>query len=390
MNWIGISEVVVGKVLQGKYAPGAVDVLKIAPPYDQIILVMRDGGQEEDVIEKVGWDAYNSCYEAAARVNGAPVDYIEIMERAASRAEAASLIEPEVRKLQRGEEGNPARIKAGLELLQNKQNIFTRISDVESNDVVWKPTYYPPLDEATGGIVSPGMVVIGGPPGTGKTTFFLQLAKAATLAGKKIAFFSLEMTNAQIAFRLTEIDPKYPKAAQKNFLITDGVWTVDEISAHLTRLAAAEDIYFAGVDFADLVVGGRTYQNQVAYVDYLYRQLATTSKETGVPLFVLSQLNEKYVGDRPRVNHLRGSRMIEAVATEILLLYNPDRIDVNQGQGKLDNALPWMEDTAYIIQGKSRFGYKQGGVGAIRVRWEGKLGGQWGSKKWDWVPLAGS
>lgn len=390
MNWIGISEVVVGKVLAGKYAPSAINIMKVAPPYDQVVDILKDGGTEEDVIDRVGWDAYNACYEAASKVNGAPIDYVEIMERIASRSEAGSLIEPEVKKLLRGDEANPARIKAGLEMLHSRQNIFTPLSDVEPAEEVWQPTYYAPLDEATGGIVRPGMLVIGAPPGTGKTTFFLQLAKEATKKNKKVAFFSLEMTNALIAYRLLQIDKDYKKKHQKNFYITDGSWSLDEICAHFSRLASAEDIYFAGIDFADLIISGKTYQNQTAFIDYLYRKIAVLSKETGVPIVVLSQLNQNYIGGRPRVNNLRGSRLIEALATGVLLLYNPDQIDIDQGQSKLDNSLPWMEDTAYIIQGKSRFGYRQGSTGAIRVKWDKKHGGRWDDSTWEWIPLAGT
>jgi replicative DNA helicase len=61
-------------------------------------------------------------------------------------------------------------------------------------------TGIPSLDERTFGLR--GLIVLGGPPKMGKTSFALQLAYEACLRGTPILFYSLEMTKYQLFTRI--------------------------------------------------------------------------------------------------------------------------------------------------------------------------------------------
>ncbi|MCI9120729.1 MAG: AAA family ATPase [Oscillibacter sp.] len=61
------------------------------------------------------------------------------------------------------------------------------------------PTGFPRLDALLGGGLSPGLTVLGGSPGLGKSTFALQLAAGAAERGVPVLYFSLEMSGARLA-----------------------------------------------------------------------------------------------------------------------------------------------------------------------------------------------
>lgn len=134
------------------------------------------------------------------------------------------------------------------------------------------------------------------------------------------------------------------------------------------------------MDFADLMLEREEDEQSVGYI---YRKCATLAKKTNTQVILISQLSRAYVGGLPRVHHIRWSGLAEAMAALILLLYNPNQIFANQGK---DNRLPDIPGMGYIIQGKSRFGYKmEGGVGAVQVEWDGKQA--WGHQSMGWYPL---
>ena len=59
------------------------------------------------------------------------------------------------------------------------------------------PTNMPPLDEALCGGMRPGMHVLGGEPGAGKSALGLFLSMTSALSGANVMFLSLEMSAAQ-------------------------------------------------------------------------------------------------------------------------------------------------------------------------------------------------
>ena len=92
------------------------------------------------------------------------------------------------------------------------------------------------------------------------------------------------------------------------------------------------------------------------------------------------------------VTHLRYSGMAEAVASLVLLIYNPDSIWANMGGGKF--SIPHTPGTSTLIVGKTRYGFKSGtrgadvsSVGYFNVKWDGGLG--WGDWSGDYTPMSG-
>jgi replicative DNA helicase len=82
---------------------------------------------------------------------------------------------------------------------------YDRIDDLAKRDdeIVGVPTGFIDLDKLLTGLQPSDLLIIAGRPGQGKTGFMLSIAKNAGLIHKKkVAIFSLEMSNEQVVQRL--------------------------------------------------------------------------------------------------------------------------------------------------------------------------------------------
>ena len=217
---------------------------------------------------------------------------------------------------------------------------------------------------------------------TGKTSLIAKIIAACAANDKVCLMYTLEMTTGQIARRILQVAMKPLTQEQKhNVIISDKIVSVDEVYTDAMRLCATEQVYAIFIDFSDMLVEGAEDEQSMAIV---YRRCAMLAKEnsTGAPVFLLAQLNRNYTGGVPKINLLRYSGMAEAVASLIFLIYNPNQIYATQIK---DNSLPAIPGTGYIIIGKSRFGYREGTPGAIRVEFDGKMA--WGVESEGWTSL---
>ena len=375
MNWIGLSEVCVGKAILGEISPNIIDPEKIHPSYSGLLVLLRDGADETALVDKYGFSVVHVCRQAAQSVNGAPLDYVRLTEKASLRSDVGRTLLGVAKKLEAGDDADIGKATAALARFEMEQGEFVRLSDVTPENAVWVPSNYPPLDQHVGGFPKSGLTVIAGPTGVGKTTLLGRIMTCMAQQGRETAFFSLEMTVSQILFRFLEIQPDLTLEQRSLIHTTDSAYNVEEIYAAASRLIAANPkIELIGIDFADLMVEG---EEKTAKTSAIYRTLALLARRLERPIVLLSQLNrETYSGGLPKVHHLRWSGMAEATASLILLIYNPDRIWADSAVGQKGNPLVYIPDSAYIIVGKSRFGFTENHIGAILVDWTGSSG--WG------------
>ena len=375
MNHLGLSEVVVGKVLLGELSAQVIDAEKVHPSYSSLIVMLKDGKSETDLVDKAGFSVVHVCRQAAQAVNGAPLDYVGLLERASLRSDVGRTLLGVAKRLEAGDDADIGKATAALARFEMEQGEFVRLSDVTPENAVWVPSNYPPLDDHVGGFPKSGLTVIAGPTGVGKTTLLGRIMTCMAQQGRETAFFSLEMTVSQILFRFLEIQPDLTSEQRSLIHTTDSAYNVEEIYAAASRLVAANPrVELIGIDFADLLVEG---EEKTAKTSAIYRTLALLARRLERPIVLLSQLNrETYSGGLPKVHHIRWSGMAEATASLILLIYNPDRIWADSAVGQKGNPLVYIPDSAYIIVGKSRFGFVENHIGAILVDWTGSSG--WG------------
>jgi hypothetical protein len=386
MEWTARSEALFGLCLMGKIDPHAIDPSILQYPYDDGINLLKRGADRVELQDTLSFLMVDAAEMSASQIKPREVkDFVELCKVSAVRYEVAELLEPHIKRWKRGEKSDVGRALEALRRLESNTKVLTPMSDITPLDVVWRPTFYPPQDEYFQGVPESSLIVVGGAPKTGKTTYATRLAMKCAINKKKVAFFSLEMTLPQLKYRMKQMDNRIGKSSLQNIYGDDGIWNVAELYAHICEFAANHpDLYLVVVDFADMIMPSNGWgHNKVAAVDDVYYTLAAAAKTTNVPIIVLSQLNDKYIGGRPRVNHLRGSRLIEALGAMVILLYNPNLLDVEQKA----MALSADPGTGWIILGACRYGTGKGTLGAVQVPWDAEKG--WGDRALNWVALAG-
>lgn len=240
-------------------------------------------------------------------------------------------------------------------------------------------TGFPKIDECLLGLRPGQMIVLGARPGVGKTSFALNLATNAAYHGASVAFFSLEMSKAEIAQRLLAAEARIGLQEIRSARIRDDQWpqileavnqlsqldividdtpgtTVTEVRAKARRMLRGKKLGIVILDYLQLVSppqGGHRADSRATEVGEMSRGIKIMAKDLGVPVVALSQLNrtvENRTGKRPQLSDLRESGSIEQDADIVCFL---DR-SMNEEEASREDR-PAVGETTFIIA-KNRSG----------------------------------
>jgi replicative DNA helicase len=210
------------------------------------------------------------------------------------------------------------------------------------------------LDEKTGGIESTDLVFIAARPSMGKTELALDIIEKVSAQGHGVLFFSMEMSDTQIAKRMVSAAGGMPvsrlKAVEKfededwarffngmEQLVNRSVWitdatnlNIDQIEQTATRYKLEHpEIALVVIDYLALIKIQSTARYDLA-VGELSKGLKRLAKTNKTPVIALSQLSrgvESRPNKRPMNSDLKNSGEIEADADLILMLYRDEVYD---------------------------------------------------------------
>jgi len=295
---------------------------------------------------------------------------------------AGQMLEKKSKKLLKGEDIDWSEITDITRKAQEGLgDDFVSLSRVKSGQVPFIPSGWEAFDKHFYGIPEVGMILVGGDPGIGKTTFMGQMAScfAKQHPEKIIAIFSLEMILCELAARFREVD-KLNSDVEERILLNENMLSADEI---INKASTIENLGLVCVDFGDLVVE----ENSEPAYSKMYKTLMAGAKQLHVPIIVLVQLLKNKSGV-PTPSRLRYTRMAEAFAWMILFLFDPSK-DWDSEDGT-SSILPIKEGTAYIIGWKIRGGarqHKEDFPGAIMLPFSGDKGWGLDGKRSKWYSL---
>jgi replicative DNA helicase len=218
------------------------------------------------------------------------------------------------------------------------------------------PSGFTRLDDVTGGWQKSNLIILAARPSMGKTAFVLSMARNMAVELKKpVAFFSLEMSAADLTMRLVSAETgiRNDKLRQANLSnaelgelvekltnLADALLYIDdtpalsvfELRAKCRRLKQQHNIECVIVDYLQLMRGsGDMKFNREQEISNISRSLKTLSKELNIPVIALSQLSrapELRGGatghKRPQLSDLRESGAIEQDADLVLFIYRPE------------------------------------------------------------------
>jgi replicative DNA helicase len=205
------------------------------------------------------------------------------------------------------------------------------------------------LDEATTGMREGHLVVLGGFPKSGKTSFAVDTVRKAAKGGLPVGFFSREMLKEELVERLLtqESDVPYAKIRRPmNLSVSDfrllertktamDAWPlyIDDEATHIAQMLPRAHLMIRKhkvrlLVFDYIQILGAPGDKEYERVSYVASALASLAKKTKVPILALSQLThpEGRKGDMnimPNMSMLRSSGQIAQDANLILFTYHP-------------------------------------------------------------------
>ena len=264
------------------------------------------------------------------------------------------------------------------------------------------------LDKSISGLHHSDLIIIAGRPAMGKTTLAMNIAfnaANAILSGRAneqykgaVVFFSLEMSQEQLAARVLSSQSKVPATAMREGSFSDEEFlkmtqyaqaigrvplfiddtpgmSVPMIRTRARRLARkCGGIALIVIDYLQLMTspGGRKNDNRVQEISEITRGLKMLAKELDVPVIALSQLSrsvENRDDKRPQLADLRESGSIEQDADIVMFTYREEyylenrdpsqRISGNTNaniQESYQKRLERARGKADVIIGKNRHG----------------------------------
>jgi len=264
------------------------------------------------------------------------------------------------------------------------ERAFASIEDRKSNsDLLYGfATGFKNLDIITNGLKKGELIIIGGRPSMGKSTFALNIVEYCTIAlGKSVLIFSLEMSDKEIIMRMLsclsyiplddimsgkDLDSQaYARLlsgqellSRANILIDSSAnLTFSEIQCKSREISEKQPIDLIIVDYIQLVDSGSIKETRNEEIAKISRGLKALARELDCAVMALSQVNrsvEARANKRPMMSDLRDSGALEEDADMIMFIYRDE--------------VYYLEDsddpgTAEIILAKNR----NGPIGTIRL-----------------------
>lgn len=283
-----------------------------------------------------------------------------------------------------------------LSPIVDKAMDLVKIAHSNKGGITGISTGYFQLDDMTCGWQNSDLVIIAGRPAMGKTAFALSLAKNIAIDQKiTMAFFSLEMSDVQLANRLManackvdskkllsgqldrsdwlRLDKNIEKLKEAPLYIdeTEGL-SVMELRTKARRLVKEHGVKLIMIDYLQLMTAsGMNFNSRQEEVSLISRSLKGMAKELNIPVLALSQLNRGVEsrngaeGKRPQLSDLRESGAIEQDADMVIFLHRPAYYGIMMsGDGLID-----YTDKAEVIISKHR----KGATGIVMMKFVGEF-----------------
>ena len=226
-------------------------------------------------------------------------------------------------------------------------------------EVTGTPSGFIDFDAITGGFQPGNLIILAARPGMGKSGFVANIAEHVAVKERRpVAFFSLEMSDSELAQRLIAKRSKIPSDRLRKGKVGERDWArvlkvcnelesaplwIDESSdlsmldlrAKARRLHAQEKSAGNGglalivIDYIQLMRAEDMRANRVEQVGQMSRGLKILARELKVPVIALSQLSrapEQRTGrdKRPILSDLRESGNLEQDADLVAFIYRED------------------------------------------------------------------
>ena len=257
------------------------------------------------------------------------------------------------------------------------------------------PTGFTDLDRHMGGLYPSDLIILAGRPSMGKTALATNIAFfVARSVNKGVLFFSLEMSDEQLALRILGQEAGIPSDRIRRGMISQGdINTINNVAKSLAGLPLyiddtpaltiagirtrarrvvsqqqkkGEPIGLIVIDYLQLLSTGSYSENRVQELSFITRSLKAMAKELNLPVISLSQLSravEQREDRRPQLSDLRESGSIEQDADAVWFIYREEYYEARKKPpddspkvGQWQKRMEQIHDMAELIIAKQRHG----------------------------------
>lgn len=260
---------------------------------------------------------------------------------------------------------------------------LNKITGPNKEDYLGLKTGFKYIDNKLSGLNRSDLIILAARPSVGKSSLALNIATNIVKNYPKVdvAFFSLEMSNRQLAERLVCTEAEINMGTLRFNTLADEDWraivkaskmitpmnlylddtsmiTINEIKGKCRRL---DNLGLIVVDYLQLMSSGRRIDNRVAEITELTRNFKIMAKELDVPILLLSQLSRESERSkrRPMLSDLRDSGSIEQDADIVMFLHRYSKEELEQSNSNIEYE---------CIIAKNR----HGSVGEVPLKFEGE------------------
>jgi len=247
------------------------------------------------------------------------------------------------------------------------------------------------LDELLGGFQHSDLVIVGGRPSMGKTSFVLNLARnVAVEQGACVALFSLEMARDSLVWRLLSSESGvnlsrirlglHTEEEEKRIMDATGILSeaaiyiddtpqlrVAEMRSKARRLHFEHHIDLVILDYLHLMQAEGRSESRVQEISFISRSLKGLARELDTPVLAVSQLSrasEFRASHTPQLSDLRESGTIEQDA-DVVIFINRDELHYPTREAwELAHPGEQYPPPAEVIVAKHR----NGPIGQIKLR----------------------
>lgn len=290
---------------------------------------------------------------------------------------------------------------------------MAEVEDAHKGEKTGLSTGISDLDDIIGRLQPTDLLILAGRPGMGKSALAANIAHyvakekhdrdGVVVAGTPVAFYSLEMSKAQVALRLMGESVEIASSKmRKGELSKDELWqlrehikgmrkipvTVDDtgalsivqLTARARRLKRRKNVGLIVVDYLQLMRSTKNSGNRVQDVAEITTGLKALAKELRVPVIALSQLSrgvENRDNKRPQLSDLRESGSIEQDADIVMFVYREEyylerekpSLTEPSAYADWNEKLMKVAGTAEIIVAKQR----HGSTGTVKAHFNSEL-----------------
>lgn len=205
------------------------------------------------------------------------------------------------------------------------------------------------IDDKLDGFQDGELSIIGARPSTGKTAYALQVADAMCRQGRKVAFFSAEMSGETLAMRMLSRESGISGKVLRTGMLrpTDFAYLVEaagridaaaifvddtpnieisQVVANARQMRRNEGVDAIIIDYLGLLRHERTDIPRWERMGDISARLKGLARELDCPVIALSQITRDSEGKRPTLASIRDSGMIEQDADVVIFLHTANEV----------------------------------------------------------------